>query len=214
MKLLRSHAHRHIHKTIRKNAPESVKRAKKLSSFKYPKLLFLFLSIVLSYYLFNQPAVQNLVAHLDDLSYLGIFIAGALISFGFSAAFSVGFLLTAHPSNLFLAGVIGGLGAMIADITIFRTIKNSFMNEFHELNKVHVIEKIEKIVKGHRHVLVSHYLLYLFAGILIAAPILPDEVGVSMLAGLTTINPKKLAVISFLLHSIAIFLILYLGIVL
>ncbi len=213
MKLLRSHAHKHIHRTIRKHAPKSVRRAKKFSSFKYPKLLLLFLSIVLSYYLFNHPAVQNIVSQLDSLSYLGIFIAGALISFGFSAALSVGFLLTAQPDNLFLAGLIGGFGAMIVDVTIFRMIKNSFMKEFNELNKTHLIKKIEKIMEGHRHVIIHHYLLYLFAGILIALPILPDEIGVSMLAGLTTINPKKLAIISFILHSVAIFLILYLGVV-
>lgn len=214
MKLLRSHAHRHVHRTIKKHAPKSVKKAQRLSSFKYPKLLILFLSIVLSYYLFSQPTVQSLVAHLDDLSYLGIFIAGSLITFGFSAPFSVGFLLAAQPSNILLAGLIGGLGAMIADLTIFRIIKDSFMNEFHELNKTHVIKKIEKIVEGHHHVIVSHYLLYLFAGLLIALPVLPDEIGVSMLAGLTTINPKKLAIISFTLHSLSIFIILYLNIAL
>jgi hypothetical protein len=213
MKLLRSHAHRHIHRTIRKHAPKSVKKAQKLSSFKYPKLLLLFFSIILSYYIFNYPIVQNLVKHLDSLSYLGIFIAGALITFGFSAPFSVGFLLTTQPGNIILASLIGGFGAMIADITIFKTIKNSFTNEFHELNKTHVIKKIEKIVEGNNHVIISHYLLYLFAGLLIALPVLPDEIGVSMLAGLTTINPKKLAVISFVLHSISIFIILYLSIV-
>jgi len=57
-------------------------------------------------------------------------------------------------------------------------------------------------------VLIRHYLLYVFAGIILATP-LPDEVGVSMLAGLTTIKPMKLAIIGFILHSAAIFCIFY-----
>jgi len=89
---------------------------------------------------------------------------------------------------------------MIGDLIIFKTIKTSFTKEFKELEKIKVIHGIEKIVKKNKHVLIRHYLLYLFAGIAITSP-LPDELGVSMLAGLTTINPIKLAIISFLLKT-------------
>ena len=82
------------------------------------------------------------------------------------------------------------------------------MPKFKELEKTTAIKKIEAIVRKNRHVLIVHYLLYIFAGIIIASP-LPDEVGVAMLAGLTTIKPVNLAVVSFLLHSIAIFLVLH-----
>jgi len=43
---------------------------------------------------------------------------------------------------------------------------------------------------------------------MVATP-LPDEIGVSMLAGLTTIKPFKLMIISFLLHASAVFFVLY-----
>ncbi len=82
------------------------------------------------------------------------------------------------------------------------------MNEFKELKKTKILQKTESIVKNKKSILIKHYLLYVFAGILIATP-LPDEIGVSMLAGLTTIKPRKLAIISFTLHTFAIFLILY-----
>lgn len=96
---------------------------------------------------------------------------------------------------------------MIGDLLIFKMIKFSFMDEFHELEKTKAIHEIEKIVNKKKRVLILHYLLYIFAGLILATP-LPDELGVAMLAGLTTIKPLKLAIISFLIHSASIFLIL------
>ena len=49
--------------------------------------------------------------------------------------------------------------------------------------------------------------MYAFVGILIASP-LPDEIGVIMLAGLTKINFKILAIISFILNTLGILIIL------
>ena len=51
--------------------------------------------------------------------------------------------------------------------------------------------------------------MYAFAGILIASP-LPDEAGVTMLAGLTKISVKSLALISFILNTLGIIILLIL----
>ncbi len=201
-------AHRRIHKKIRKHAPESVRRAKKIFSFKYPKL-FLFLSlIVLAYYIFSFPFVSEWIEIFNRLGNLGVFISGVLTSLGFAAPFGFGLLIKINPQNILLAALIGGLGATIADLLVFKTIKCSFMEEFKRLEKTKVIHEIEEIVKKNKHVLIRHYLLYIFAGLVLATP-LPDEFGVSMLAGLTTIKPLKLAVIGFILHSVTTFCILY-----
>ena len=80
--------------------------------------------------------------------------------------------------------------------------------EFYlEREREKTIRFIKKIVKGHAPTRVKHYLLYIFAGLFIISP-LPDEVGISMLAGLTTIKIRVLGIISFLLHTIGIFLLL------
>lgn len=138
----------------------------------------------------------------------GNFLAGIFLAFGFSAPFSVGFFIMAQPGNIFLASLIGGVGAVFADLTIFKIIRFSFRDEFNLLKKTEIVHKIKKIVSDNPHVLIKHYLLYIFAGIFIAFP-LPDEVGISMLAGLTTIKQGVLAFISFILHTSFIFLILY-----
>lgn len=203
-------SHKHIHRTLKKHLPRGVHKAKKLVAFKYPKLFLLFLSIALAYYLFNQIGISNFVSNLGKDNYFSPLIGGILLALGFSAPFSVGFFFLLQPENLLFTALLGGLGAMVGDMIIFKTIKYSFTEEFKELEKKKIIKKIEKIVEKNKNVLIRHYLLYIFAGIIIATP-LPDEIGISMLAGLTTINPLKLAAISFLIHTIAIFLILYVG---
>jgi uncharacterized membrane protein YdjX (TVP38/TMEM64 family) len=210
---LRKHLREHkqeIHKRLKKASPEGVHKAKRLFKFKYPKLFCFILSIILSYYLFSRPEVASWSKGLDGLSYLGIFIAGLFMAFGFSTPFSIGFFLIANPSNIYLASIIAAIGATFGDLIIFKTIRFSFMDEFKRLKKAHVVKKIREVIHAHKRILLNHYLLYVFAGIIIASP-LPDEVGVSMLAGLTSIKPFKLAAISFILHVIAAFVIFSLG---
>jgi len=196
-----------IHGHIKKHFPKSVRKARKIFGFRYPKFFLLIFSVFLAYLIFRELNVSAWILRLDNLSYLGTFIAGFLYSFGFFTPFSVGFFIAAKPDSIILAALIGGVGSTIADLLIFKTIKSSFTDEFKKLEKNRIIKKIENIVKKNKSILIRHYLLYLFAGIIIATP-LPDEVGVSMLAGLTTVNPKKLAAIGFAVHTIAIFLIL------
>jgi len=154
--------------------------------------------------------VLNFVSNLQKLNYVGMGIAGILFSLGFSAPFSVGFFIVSQPSSLLLATIIAGIGSVIGDMIIFKTIKFSFMEEFNELGNEKIVKTIGNAIKNNKSLLIRHYFLYIFAGILIATP-LPDEIGVSMLAGLTTIKPLKLALISFILHCIGIFLILYIS---
>jgi uncharacterized membrane protein YdjX (TVP38/TMEM64 family) len=201
-------SHKKIHKILEKHHLEGTKKARRIFSFKYPKLLFLVFMMGLAYYFFSTPLASKLISSFNAAGYHWVFISGALTTFGFTAPFGIGFLTKLIPPNILLATLIGGVGAMIADLLIFHTIKFSFKDELKSLEKTKAIQEIEKIVKKNRHIKMTHYLLYIFAGIMIISP-LPDEVGVSMLAGLTTINPLKFAMISFGLHSLAIFSILF-----
>lgn len=199
-----------IHRTLEKHHPKATEKARKLFHFKHPKTILLILSIILAYYLFKNPFIGNLIENLKNFSYIGDFIAGGLLSFGFFAPFAIGFFIIAKPENILLTVLIGGLGSSLADLLIFRFIKFSFINEFNDLKKTNAIREINKIFDKNFNVRIRHYLLYIFAGILIATP-LPDEIGVSMLAGLTTIKQKILFITSFILHCLAILVILKLS---
>ena len=199
-----------IHKHLKRHYPVATKKAIRLFGFKYPKIFLLILSIVLAYFIFRNPFVSNYIFRLEGLSYLGIFVSGMLIAFGFSAAFAVGFFIVSQPQNIFLAATIGAMGSVVSNLLIFKFIRFSFKNEFDNIQNEKSFSDIKKIVKENISIKIRHYILYLFAGILIATP-LPDEIGVSLLAGLTTIKSKVLAMITFVLHFGEILIILYLS---
>lgn len=199
-----------IHKILKQHNPKATKKAKKLFGFKYPKIFLLIFSILLAYFIFRNPSVSSYISRLEGLSYLGIFASGMLIAFGFSAAFAVGFFIVSHPQNIFLAAAIGAAGSVISNLLIFKFIRFSFKDEFNGIQNEKSFSDIKRIVKENISIKIRHYILYLFAGILIATP-LPDEIGISLLAGLTTIKSKILAIITFVLHFAEIFIILYLS---
>lgn len=200
-------SHKHIHERIRKKHPEAFKKSKSISRLKYPKLIIFVLCIIFAYVIFKNPKVVELISHLESLNYIGILIAGFFIAFGFISPFGIGFLTAVNPEKIFLAAMMGGFGAAIGDFIIFKTIKFSFLNEFNEIKKSKTAKFIEEVVDKNTPVKIHHYLLYVFAGFFIATP-LPDEIGVSLLAGLTTIKLKILLTIAFVLHTIGIFIIL------
>ena len=180
---------------------------KRLFRFKYPKIAVLMLSIISAYFIFRSPTLQNAVSGFGNLGYLGIFISGILFAFGFTTPLAVGFFATLQPENILLASITAGIGALAGDLTIFYAIRLSFMNEFRKLEHTKLFTSVEKEFKRDITVKIRHYLMYIFAGFLIASP-LPDEVGVTMLAGLTHIKHLPLAVLSFVLNTIGIFVIL------
>lgn len=181
-----------------------------LFSKKYPKITVLVLMIFIAYFVFKNPLVQGYLAGLGEIRFLGFFIAGMCFSFGFSAPFAVGFFLLANVQNIYLAALIGGLGAMLSDITIFKLIRVNFQDEFDELKKERFFVRTGEMIDKRLSVKIKYYMLYLFAGFLIASP-LPDEFGVTMLAGLTKIKMNILALISFVLNTAGIAVIILLG---
>lgn len=179
---------------------------KKLFKFKYPKLTILVSLIVFAYAIFKNPLVGSFFQNLGDLSYLGIFIGGLLFSFGFTTPFAIGIFLTSSPSNILIASLLGGFGAMLSDLFIYKIIKITFMDEFNKLKKTPYFKEIEKETNAIPR-RIKHYLLYAFAGIIIASP-LPDEIGVSMLAGLSHVKLISLGIISFIFNTLGVFILL------
>lgn len=181
---------------------------KLLFSFPYPKLALLALSIVAAYQLFTFPSIRAFISALGDFGYFGMFVAGLLFSFGFTAPFAIGLLMTLNPPNIFLAALIGGSGALLSDLCIYNLIKFSFMNEFKRLQRTAPVRIAAGAMEHTLSGKIRAYLLYALAGFIIASP-LPDEIGVSMLAGLTTIRARTLALLSFVMNMLGIFVILW-----
>ena len=96
---------------------------------------------------------------------------------------------------------------MVADLLIFKFIKVSFEDEFEKLKKERPFLFMKKQINTFINPTLAHYLTFAFAGFLFATP-LPDELSIMLLAGITKINMKTLAIISFVFSSIGIFFLL------
>ena len=186
---------------------EKYVQIRKLFAFRYPKLTLLLISIIGAYYLFTRPAVEAFLGNLGQLKYLGIFVAGLLFSFGFTTPFAIGIFASISPANILLASIIGSCGALLSDLCIYKMIKVSFMNEFKRLQKIPPFRAIQRTINQSLTNRLKNYLLYFLVGFIIASP-LPDEIGITMLAGLTTIRTHILAFLSFIFNTLGILIIL------
>mgnify|MGYP001574005851 CR=1 FL=1 len=175
--------------------------------FKYPKLMIFALLILAAYILFRNETVAGYFSQLGSLGYLSMFIAGVLFAFGFTSPFAVGMFIVINPQNILFAALIGGFGSMLANVLVFNLIKSSFTEELKELEKTKFVKGVEHAFELRPHHKIGHYLLYVFAGLVLASP-LPDEISVVMLAGLTHIKESLFILVSFILHTLGIYLLL------
>ena len=143
-----------------------------LFRFRYPKIALLVLAIVLAYILFSQPYAKDIINHLNG--YLGDFIAGILLAFGFTAPFAVGYFIVLNPDKIWLVLIVASLGSALGDLIIFKFIKNSFMDEFNRIKHTTIAKTANNLIEkklGHK---IKVYLMYMFAEFIILSP-LPDE---------------------------------------
>ena len=177
------------------------------SRFKYPKLILLLMTFILAYLIFSRRTYLPFQNSLLQLGYFGTFIIGMLFAYGFTAAPATAILLIlSKEQNLLVAGIIAGFGALLADLLIFKFIRSSFRDEINILSKEKIVQKFT----NHTHSSFKKYLLPIFAGFIIASP-LPDEIGVTLLASVSSISPKIFSILSYTLNTSGILIILVIG---
>lgn len=186
---------------------ETLEDALEIIIGKYPKFLTLIATIAFAYYIFRNQSGIGLLTFLENIGYAGTFIAGMAYSYGFTAVPATAiFLVLAKTQNILIASFIGGLGAYVSDILIFKFIRTSFQNEIECLREEWILKKISVFLPRW----FKSSLTLLMAAIAIASP-LPDELGVTLLAAVTTIHERVFSVLSFLLNTGGIFVVLYIG---
>src|SRR3989338_1798917 len=181
--------------------------AEKLLKIKYPKFLLLLLTFMLAYLLFYNRTYEPFHDFVASLSYIGTFISGALYVYGFTAAPATALLLIlAKEQNIILASLVGGLGALIGDLIIFSAIRHAFADEIEKLFE----EEIVKYIHSKTPSFVKKYLVPAAVVFIIASP-LPDEVGIALLAATRNISLRLFSVFSYLINTVGIFVVLYIG---
>jgi len=173
---------------------------------KYPKFLLLLLTFAVAYLLLSFRQSLPFDNFLLSLGYLGVFILGIFYSYGFTATPATALLLLiAKNQNILLAGLIGGLGSLFADLTLFTLIRTSFRDEIKKLSQERCVKRLDKMVPRP----LRRYLLPVLAALIIASP-LPDEIGVCMLAT-TRVSPRLFSLLSYCLNTAGILAILAIG---
>jgi hypothetical protein len=176
--------------------------------FKYAKLSLFALSIIAAYAYFTAYGGIALVQSVRGLGVLTAFASGILYAFGFTSPFAVGVFVSLDPGNDFwFAAFAGGLGALFADYAILKFVRFSFRDEFERLKSTRPVRYANKEFERRLPEKIKQYALLAMAGFVIASP-LPDEIGVSLLAGFTRIEEKKFALVSFALNTLGIIVLL------
>ena len=183
---------------------------KKRVFLKYPKLTLLALTFLLAYILFKSHKEWAFLSIVSTWGLPGAFLLGMFYAYGFTSAPATALLLlTAKQYPIFVAGLLGGLGALIGDLVIFSLVRASFADEFHMLSQERLVKAGTALVPKK----VRKFLLPILAGVIISSP-LPDEIGVILLAGSTRLSTKWFSLISFILNSTGILVVLRIGTIL
>jgi len=145
---------------------------------------------------------------LISLGYIGTFLAGMLYAYGFtSTPATVILLILAGEQNIFLAGLIGGTGALLSDLIIYLFVRNMFADEIERLQSRSIFFRQGSNKQKNA---AKKYLLLAAGGFLVASP-LPAEIGVTLIASVKDLSVRKFLVIAYLLHTTGIFAILLTG---
>jgi len=165
--------------------------------------------IISAMFYFEGKTYPPLHELLITLGYFGVFFAGFFYAFGFTAPLATAVLLVlAGSSNIYIAALVAGIGALISDLGIFLFVRRFIIHEVRSMTHekaIKVIVEEEKLL-GH----FKKYIVTLIALILIASP-LPTELGITLIATLKHISIKKFMVMAYLLHTCGIFIILLIG---
>ena len=174
---------------------------------KYPKFIIFLITVLLAYYFYQVSAYGPVHDKIINLKLAGVFIAGLLFSYGFTTAFAVAlFLVIGQDNNILLAGLIGGVGALLSDLLIFKFIRKSFSDEIVSLSHEKIVMKIDRKISKR----FQKYVTPVLGGLILASP-LPDELAVALLATVRHITTSTFIIISYISKTIGILIILGIG---
>ena|SRR3989344_1514118 len=160
------------------------------------------LSILIAIILAKTGALESLITSTQEVRFIGSFIAGILFVSVFTVApATIALGEIAQSNSVIIVALIGGLGALIGDLLIFRFVKDKLSEDLLNLVKTSKSERLASMakIKGLK------WVLPLMGALIIASP-LPDEIGVAMLS-LSKMKNSLFIPLSFVLNSAGILVI-------
>jgi hypothetical protein len=176
--------------------------AKTIHQQKHHNILMLFLGLALAIILSRSSQFNNFIQGLGQFGYISAIIAGAMFVCTFTVATGAYIIFTLaktlSPVELILFGMIG---AVIFDMLVYKTIKNTVDKEILEAFNTPRFSHFKKILH-------TKYFAWMapLIGLLVFLSPLPDELGISLL-GLSKLRTYQFFFISILNHSLGMFLV-------
>ena len=165
-------------------------------------LAVIILSILIAVILAKTGALESLITSTQEVKFIGSFIAGILFVSVFTAApATIALGEIAQSNSIIMVAIIGGLGALIGDLLIFRFVKDKISEDLAHLLRIPGSERLTSIFKMRAF----KWFIPLVGALIIASP-LPDEIGVAML-GLSKMKNSLFIPLSFVLNSAGILII-------
>lgn len=165
-------------------------------------LAIVILSIFIAIILAKTGSLENLITSTQEMRFIGSFIAGILFVSVFTAApATVALVEIAQSNSVIVVAIIGGLGALLGDLIIFRFVKDKLSEDLLYLLRTPGSERLTTIFKMR----IFQWLVPFMGALIIASP-LPDEIGVAMVS-LSKMKNSLFIPLSFVLNSIGILII-------
>lgn len=165
-------------------------------------VFFIILSVFIAIALIETGAIENLISLTQGVKFIGNFVAGMLFVSIFTIAPATAVLVEiARADSIISLVLIGGMGAALGDLIIFKLVKNRLAQDFSYLFRLSKFGKFKIFFKFK----IFRRLTPLIGALIIASP-LPDEVGLTML-GLSKMKTRVFIPLSFMLNALGILVI-------
>ncbi|MDQ5900781.1 MAG: hypothetical protein QG600_359 [Patescibacteria group bacterium] len=170
-------------------------------------LVLVFFSILLAGILIKTGTIDSFLKLFESSYLLTAFVAGILFTSIFTTAVgSAAFIVMGVDGyNPLIVGLVGGVGALVGDIIIFKFVREDLQADISYLLRLHKRKSLHTLIKNP----LVQLLLPVLGGIVIASP-LPDELGVTLLA-MSHIQTRYFSFFSFIFNAIGIGLMVRFG---
>ncbi|HME86859.1 MAG TPA: hypothetical protein VKE88_00415 [Candidatus Nanoarchaeia archaeon] len=174
---------------------------------KYPKFFAYIVAVLVAYFFYQVQATGPMHDIIVNSGYIGAFIAGLFFAYGFTTPLAIAaFLILAPGLNIYAAAVIGGAGALLSDLTMFKFIRKGFSDEIDMLKEEPLIKWVNQKIPKALH----SFLIPIIAGFIIASPF-PDELAVALLASARHVSTLAFVIYSYLFNTLGILIIYLIG---
>lgn len=169
----------------------------------FQDFLIVAVSIVLAVIVLKTDIFTKIITSAQEWEFIGSFIAGVFFTSIFTTAPAIVVLgEIAREGSVVTTALLGGLGAVIGDLVIFRFVRDKLSGHISEVLEHH---KPSKRLRALFHCKYSRWMTFVVGGMIIASP-LPDEVGISML-GFSKMKTSTFTLVSFFFNFFGIIII-------